>query len=151
MTHWAVLQLRDQTDPLPVADLERDLLARWPAAICQFPAVKQGLLDRENPLSAYVFVRTPISPKLETSPYATRFLRDVTSRKLQKVSDTELRAMVAPPALPPPGTMVRVTAGDWADMEGVVVSQNCTQVGVLLELWSKKAVVDLAPTEFVVL
>lgn len=146
-THWAVLQLREQSDPIPVADLERDLLAHWPQAVCKFPAVKQGLLDRDNPLSLYVFVKAPVSPKIESSLYASRLLREPGSSRLQKVSAAELEQMVAPPALPPPGSVVRVTAGDWADMEGVVVAQNCTQVSVLLELWSKKAVISLSPNE----
>lgn len=150
-SQWAVLQLREHSDPIPVSDLERDLLARWPQAVCRFPAVKQGVLDRDNPLSLYVFVKAPVSTKIEASLYAAHLLREPSSHRLYKVSDRELEEMVAPPALPPLGTLVRVTAGDWADMEGVVVAQNCTQVSVLLELWSKKAVVALLPNELVVL
>lgn len=114
----------------------------------RFPAVRAGLLDRENPISLYVFVKNPASPKLETSPYATRYLRIAGSTKLQLVSESELKQMAVPPALPPPGTVVRVTAGDWSDMEGVVVAQNCTKVSVLLELWSRRTVIELPPAEF---
>lgn len=149
MAHWAVLQLREHPDPLAVSDLERDLVARCPTVVCRFPAIKLGLLDRDNPLSAYVFVQAPAPLKLEASPYATRFLRDA-HNQTHLVSDVELAQVIAPPILPPLGQLVRVTAGDWTDMEGVVVSQNCRSVGVLLELWSRKSVVDLSPTEFVV-
>jgi hypothetical protein len=151
LVQWAVLQLREQADALRVADLERDLLGRGPKTVCRFPAVRQGLLDRENPLSLYVFVKNPASLKLEASPYATRYLRTAGSGRLQLVAETELRRMAVPPALPPCGALVRVTTGDWADMEGVVVAQNCTQVSVLVELWSRRAVIDLPPTELRVL
>lgn len=132
-----------------MADLEADLRARWPKTVCTFPAVRQGLLDRDNPLSSYVFIRSPASPKLEASPYVAHYLR--VAHRLQLVSDAELRVMAKPPLLPPCGTLVRVTAGDWADMEGVVVAQNCTAVSVLLELWSRKSVVELPSTELMVL
>jgi hypothetical protein len=146
LVQWAVLQLREQSEAVRVIDLEDDLRARWPQLVARFPAVRSGLLDRDNPLSLYVFIQDPASPKLETSPYAARFLRVPGSARLQLVSDAELAAMAVPPLLPC-GTLVRVTAGDWSDMEGVVVAQNCTKVSVLLELWSKRAVVDLAPSE----
>jgi hypothetical protein len=145
--NWAVLQLREQSEAVRVADLERDLRGRWPPMVARFPAVRAGLLDRENPLSAYVFVQNPASLKLEASPYAAGFLRVPTKSSLQLVSDRELRQMASPPALPPCGTLVRVTAGDWSDMEGVVVAQNCAKVSVLLELWSKRTIIDLAPVE----
>lgn len=147
---WAVLQLREQAQTLRVTDLELDLVARWPQAICRFPAIRQGLLDRDNPLSAYVFVQTPASLKLEASPFATHYLRIPGSARLQLVTDRELREMASLPALPPCGTLVRVTAGDWTDMEGVVVAQNCAKVSVLLELWSKSAVIDVPPTELII-
>lgn len=146
---WAVLQLREQAQAVRVRDLEQDLVGRWPQATCRFPAVRQGLLDRENPLSAYVFVQAPASLKLEASPYAAHYLRIAGTPRLHLVTDRELRQMANLPDLPPCGTLVRVTAGDWADMEGVVVAQNCTKVAVLLELWSTTAVVELPPSELI--
>lgn len=151
--NWAVLQLREPCEALPVATLEQDFSTRWPhpqPMVVRFPATRAGLLDRENPLSAYVFVRWPASLMLETSPYATRYLRIPGSSRLQLVADAELKQMVTPPVLPPCGTLVRVTVGDWSDMEGVVVAQNCSKVSVLLELWSKRTVIDLPPSELLV-
>jgi len=151
MSHtWAVLQLREQAEALRVSLIERDFTGRWSKTVCRFPAVRQGILDRDNPLSQYVFVQHPASLKLETSPYATRYLRVPGTAKLQLVVDRELQEMAVPPALPPCGSLVRVLAGDWADMEGVVVAQNCVSVSVLLELWSKTAVIDLPPAELLV-
>ncbi len=149
MPSWSVLQLREQTEPVRVTDVERDFLTRWPQTVCRFPAVRQGVLDRDNPLSLYVFIKAPASPKLESSPYASRYLRIPGCRRLQLVTEAELLAMAVPPELPPCGAIVRVTAGDWADMEGVVVAQNCVSVSVLLELWSKQAVIELPPTELI--
>jgi hypothetical protein len=148
---WAVLQLKEHVQAVRVRDLEQDLVARWPEAICRFPAVRLGLLDRDNPLSTYVFVQTPASLRLETSPYATHYLRVPGTSRLQCVTDRELRTMVVPPVLPPCGTLVRILGGDWADMEGVVVAQNCSRVAVLLELWSKSAVIELPPSELMLL
>jgi hypothetical protein len=145
---WAVLQLREPGEALPVADLERDLLARSPQTVMRFPAIRAGLLDRDNPLSAYVFVKHPTaSLSLEASQYAARYLRVPGTSRLQVVTEAELKQMAVPPALPPTGTLVRVIAGDWSDMEGIVVAQNCTKVAVLLELWSKRAVIELPPSE----
>jgi hypothetical protein len=147
-SQWAVLQLREHGDGVRVADLDGDLRARCPPPlIARFPAVRSGWLDRTNPLSLYVFVQTPASLTLEASPYAARYLRIPGTTRLQLVTEAELAAMAVPPLLPPCGSVVRVTTGDWSDMEGVVVAQNCSKVSVLLELWSKRAVIDLTPAD----
>lgn len=148
MTEWAILHLRETSDTLTAAEVEADLKMRWAPVICRFPAVKQGQLDKDNPLSNYVFVQVPLSPKLEKSPYATKFLRDPQTRKLQKVTDADLTLMVATTPLPPPGTTIRVTAGDWVGLEATVVECNCSSVKVLVELWSKQSILTLAPNEF---
>lgn len=147
-TGWAILQLREQTESLRTAEIERDLRARWADVICRFPAVKQGQLDRDNPLSAYVFVQTPLSPKIEKSIYTSGLLRDPVTRKLQKVTDADLAEMVPTTPLPAPGTSVRVTVGDWSGLEAQVVERNCQTIKVLIELWSKTTILTLAPNEF---
>lgn len=148
-THWAILSLRETSDPITIVELHTDLTRRWAKAVCHFPAIKQGRLDRENPLSAYVFVQVPVATQLlERSPYASHWLRDPVSRKLLKVDDTALHAMVQPPALPTPGAMVKVTAGDYAGLEGTVVETNCQTVRVLVELWSRQNLLTLAANEF---
>lgn len=146
--YWAILVLRDFNEPIPVSDVEHDLRQRWDKVVCRFPAVKQGLLDRSNPLSSYVFVQTPVSSKIERSVYATRFLRDPGTRKLQKVTDAELLAMAPTILLPSPGETVIVTVGDWAGLEATVVEAAGEQVQVLVELWSKRAVLKLLPNEY---
>jgi len=144
---WGILQLKDLPDPIPVDVLERDLRHRWEDVECWFPAVREGYLDSLNPLSAYVFVRTPLSTRLETSPYVQRILRD-TRRQLQKVTDEELAAMTSTVELPPVGAVVQATKGDWSGLTGRVVHTNCTSVDVLIELWSRRSVVTLAAGDF---
>ncbi len=154
---WAILQLRDGLDPISAEDIERDLRARWPKVVCRFPALKQGVVDFDNPLSAYIFVRTPVSRKIENSQFAMRLLREPTVKLpngrfrvggLQKVSESELRLMAPNIELPEPGVSVRVTAGDWAGLEGVVVESSGTAIKVLVELWSRKRLLKLEPSEF---
>lgn len=116
--------------------------------MCWFPALKQGVPDRDNPLSAYVFVRAPLSPRIERSPYVLRLLRNPRTRELQKVTDAELRAMVRLPALPPPQTVVTITGGPCAGLTGTVVETNCRSIRVLVELWSTSKLVTLEPNEF---
>lgn len=133
---------------MPAEVIEQDLRARWSQVVCWFPALKQGIPDRDNPLSAYVFVRAPLSPRIERSPYALRLLRDPRTHELQKVTDHELRQMVLPPELPEPFTTVHITSGDWAGLSGTVVERNCKTVKVLVELWSSTRIVTLEPSEY---
>ena len=146
---WAVAQLKELPTPITVAELTRDLTTRWPQLQFKLPAVKHDVLDRDNPLSSYLFLRPPVPPRLDTSPFVQRLLRDPGSHKIQYVTDSELAGMSPTPLLPDPGQIVRVTAGDWADMEGVIVEKNCETVDVLIELWSRKSVVTLRANEFV--
>lgn len=149
MTNWAILSLRETSDAIPVDEVRADLLRRWQKAVVHFPAVKQGRLDRDNPLSAYVFVQVPVATELlQRSPYASHWLRDPVSRKLLKVDEYELQGMVQPPALPGPGATVKVTAGDYAGLDGTVVETNCATVRVLVELWSRQNLLTLAANEF---
>lgn len=150
MTHaWAILQLREVSDPLPVEEIQRDLLAYCPHAQLHFPATKAGLLDRENPLSAYLFVRTPASLKLERSQFVTRFLRDPVTHRIQKITDAELSAMAPAVLLPPLGATVRITNGDFEGLEATVVDSTPEQqIVALVELWSRQALVTLQPNEF---
>jgi len=146
--HWAILSLRESNDPLSIAEIERDLRNRWPKVEVKFPAVRHGQLDKDNPLSSYIFVRTPVSRKIENSIYATRLLRDPSSRRIHKITDVELAAMAPTILLPQPGSTVIVTTGDFAGLEAVVVEATDQSVKALVELWSKKAVVNLLPNEF---
>lgn len=148
-TGWAVLQLKETSELIPAGEVEQDLRRRWPRVTCRFPAVKQGYLDRDNPLSSYIFVLTPLATaKLESSPFVTRFMRHPVTRRLATISDAELAAMAPTLQLPSPGSVVRVTAGDWAGLEGTVVECNCQSVKALVELWSRQSVLTLAPNEF---
>jgi hypothetical protein len=148
VNEWAILSLRETSDAVTVAEVEADLRMRWAPVVCKFPAVKQLALDRENPLSNYVFVQVPLSPKLEKSPYATKFLRDPLTRRLQKVTDAELAVMVSTTPLPEPGTTIKVTAGDFCGLDATVVETNCSSVKCLVELWSKQSILTLSPNEF---
>jgi hypothetical protein len=146
--NWAVLQLRDGLHPsTPVAELEQEFRARWPRNTFHFPAIKQGRLDMDNPLSGYVFVEPPVDHSFERSSLVAAVLKDPTTRKPLYVSDDELRGMRPLPPFPPPGASVLVTAGDYSGLEGVVVEVNCATCKVLVELWSKKSVLTLAANE----
>lgn len=148
MAGWGILHLKDTPDPIPVSLVEQDLRARWQDVVCRFPAVKQGLLDRDNPLSAYVFIQSPLSPKIEKSQFALRLLRDPVTRRLQKVTDVELAELIVPPSLPAPGTPVIITHGEWSGLSATVVETNCRSVKVLVELWSAQTLVTLGANEF---
>ena len=148
MTAWAVLQLREGAHlAISVRDLEREFLARWPRNVFRFPAVKQGMIDLANPLSAYVFVLPPISASVfERSRLIATVLTDAGHRPLL-VTDDELRHMMPMPPFPDPGTSVRVTAGDFEGLEGTVVEVNCNSCKVLVELWSRTSLLNLAANE----
>lgn len=145
--NWAVLQLRDGIGlSLSVQELERELLARWPNRQLKFPATKQGHLDLDNPLSAYVFIEPPVETNLATR-LVSAVLRDPTTHLPVLVSDEDLAAMRPLPPFPPVGTTVTVTAGDYAGLEGVVVEIRGKTCKVLVELWSCKQVLILRANE----
>lgn len=145
---WAVLQLRDGIDfTIPLSTYEQEFSARWPGSIFKFPAVKQGRLDADNPMSGYVLVRPPVPPRADQSPLIATVLRDPASRRPLFVTDDDLAAMTPLPPFPPPGTNVLVTAGDYEGLQGVVCSVNCQTCDVLIELWSKQVVLSLAANE----
>ena len=145
--NWAILQLRDGIGlSLSVQELERELLARWPNKQLKFPATKQGHLDLDNPLSAYVFIEPPVDTNLATRLVAA-VLRDPTTHAPVLVSDADLAAMRPLPPVPPVGTTITVTAGDYAGLEGVVVEVRGKTCKVLVELWSCKSVLVLRANE----
>ena len=146
---WAVLQLREGLSlSMPVTELEAEFLRRWPRSIFRFPAVRQGCIDPENPLSAYVFVEPPIDGSFERSSLISGFLKDPVTHRPYYVTEIELAQMTPLPAFPPPGTSVLVTAGDYTGLEGTIVEINCNTCKVLIELWSRKSVLTLASNEF---
>lgn len=150
MKAWAILQLREGFDlSMPVSEAEHEFRARWPDKTFRFPAIKQGCLDAENPLSAYVFVRPPVeAANFERSTLIAAVLKDPFSRRPLTVSDAELQTMMPLPAFPPPGSTVVITAGDYSGLEGTICEVNCSSCKVLVELWSRKTVVTLAANEF---
>lgn len=145
--NWAVLQLREGAGlSLSLPELERELRARWPNQQLKFPAVKQGFLDTDNPLSGYVFIEPPVDVNTSTRLVAA-VLRDPLTRQPVLVSDEDLAAMRPLPPFPPVGSTVIVTAGDFAGLEGTVVEVSLDTCKVLVELWSKKSVLVLAANE----
>jgi len=147
---WAILQLREGVDlSQPVATLEHEFQLRWPGHAFRFPAVKQGCLDAENPLSAYVFVEPPIDAAIfERSAIIGAVLKDPSTRRPTYVTEQELAVMMPLPPFPPPGSAIMVTAGDYTGLEAVVVEVNCANCRVLIELWSRQVVLTLAANEF---
>ena len=144
---WAILQLREGIGlSLSIAELERELQARWPDRQLKFPATKQGYLDLDNPLSGYVFIEPPVGTNLATR-LVSAVLRDPTTHAPTLISDEDLAAMRPLPPFPPPGSTVLVTAGDYAGLEGVVVEVRGKSCKVLVELWSRKAVLVLKANE----
>lgn len=143
------MQLRDGFDcSQPLTDIEREFRSRWPDNVFHFPATKQGRLDAENPLSAYVFVRPPIdASSFERSSLIAAVLRDPATRQVLYVTERELKRMTPLPPFPPIGTSVRVTAGDYEGLEGTIVEVTCTTAKVLIELWSRKRILTLAANE----
>jgi hypothetical protein len=149
MNTWVVLQLREGLSPsMPVADLEREFRRRCPTSAFHFPAVRQGCLDPENPMSAYVLVQPPVDASIEQSGLVAGVLKDPVSRRPLTVSDADVQRMSPLPLFPPPGSSVLVTAGDYTGLEGTVVEVNCSTCKVLVELWSRQSVLTLAVGEF---
>lgn len=137
---WAVICLHETTDPLPLKRLHTDFTKFYPRGRYFFPAIRHEYLDCASPLSSYVFAvrdsETGIL-RLRQSRFVAGFVLDG-DQKLARVSDDEVRAMVASVVWPliRPGQLVEVLTGDWAGLTAKVIASRDGVVVVRIALCS---------------
>lgn len=143
---WAIICLHEFAEPLPASELLRDFRRHLPGGSFYFPKV--GREQAENPLAAYVFVvanRTDrMLLRMERSRYVEKVLCTPRSRSVTRLSDQELHRMVAPRnAVLQAGQTVTIRAGDWAGLDGVVLTVLKDRVRLRVKLWSRSHEVTL--------
>lgn len=159
---WAIVQLTDAVDYVPVLDVERDLkrILVQNGTKFLFPAIsRQGMFDKASPYANYVFVSSSLPDskvlKLEDSRFVD-FVLCVPGgagrwRSISKLSDQEISdaIMVVPQHDIIIGAAVRVISGDWKGLEGTLLNLIGDSVKVSLILRSRRRILVLTRAEIV--
>lgn len=156
---WIVVQLRDSSERLQIVDVVEELSYtlfgdKPPEMQFHFPAARDGEIQRENPLSNYVFLVLNLSDaeilKLERSRLVDVVLCTAGSvgrwRQVIRVRDDEILAMTSREDVSKEltvGVRVCIESGNWMGLYGTVVEVFGDKIKVAVELYSRTRIVTL--------
>ncbi len=150
---WAVVQLRERAEPLPVSTLYVLVRKVVPGVEIRCPAADHGVLAVDHPMANYAFIEgTGITTshvlRLERAKDIERVLCVPGTKRPHLLTDRELAAMRTE-RMPTfcPGQRVTVTAGDFLGLEGDVVTTTPDGVIVEMRLWSGIRQVAIDPKQ----
>lgn len=150
---WAILQLVDSIEGTLVEDSAREIRRFFPDLQLYFPAARAGLIAKGHAFSTYCFVVCPENPldllRLERSFLVESVLREPSTRFVQRLSDKEMMRLIRQQEGDKVQVQdrVKITAGDWSGLEATVVELVQDKVKVLVELWSRRSVLELPRNE----